>query len=85
MEPAISRRNSVAAAVQTSSARAIARVAWSRRLNAKGSPARPQGQIETMTEHQRVSAPRPRYINGGKREWKSPIVKFFKDAENGPR
>src|SRR6266446_4449623 len=51
-------------------------------LNARGLAGATQGQIETMTEHAKsFGAKGLAYIkveNGG---WKSPIVKFFSDAE----
>jgi len=41
-----------------------------------------QGQIETMTEHAKsFGAKGLAYIKVENGEWKSPIVKFFKDAE----
>src|SRR6184192_3419474 len=55
-------------------------------LNAKGLAGATQGQIETMTEHARsFGAKGLAYIKvekgpTGEVEWRSPIVKFFKDA-----
>ncbi|MBP9902730.1 MAG: aspartate--tRNA ligase [Verrucomicrobiota bacterium] len=57
-------------------------------LNAKGMAGATQGQIETMTEYAKsFGAKGLAYIkvekgaDGGTVEWKSPIVKFFNDAE----
>jgi len=51
-------------------------------LNAKGLACATQGQIETMTEYAKSFGARGLAfikVEGG--EWKSPIVKFFSDAE----
>ncbi|HZM05162.1 MAG TPA: aspartate--tRNA ligase [Candidatus Saccharimonadales bacterium] len=51
-------------------------------INAKGLAGATQGQIETMTEHAKsFGAKGLAYIKVEKGEWKSPIVKFFNDAE----
>ena len=51
-------------------------------LNAKGMADATQGQIETMTEYAKSLGARGlAYIKVEKGEWKSPIVKFFNDAE----
>jgi aspartyl-tRNA synthetase len=51
-------------------------------LNAKGLADATQGQIETMTEYAKsFGAKGLAYIKVEKGEWKSPIVKFFNDAE----
>src|SRR5467141_3224878 len=51
-------------------------------LNAKGLAGATQGQIETMTEYARsFGAKGLAYIKVENGEWKSPIVKFFSDAE----
>src|SRR5271157_1747414 len=51
-------------------------------LNAKGMAGATQGQIETMTEYAKsFGAKGLAYIKVEKGEWKSPIVKFFNDAE----
>jgi aspartyl-tRNA synthetase len=51
-------------------------------LNAKGLAGVTQGQIETMTEYARsFGAKGLAYIKVEGGEWKSPIVKFFSDAE----
>jgi aspartyl-tRNA synthetase len=51
-------------------------------LNAKGLAGATQGQIETMTEYARSFGARGlAYIKVEGGEWKSPIVKFFNDAE----
>src|ERR1700722_2553804 len=51
-------------------------------INAKGLADATQGQIETMTEHAKsFGAKGLAYIKVEKGEWKSPIVKFFNDAE----
>jgi aspartyl-tRNA synthetase len=51
-------------------------------LNAKGLAGATQGQIETMTEYARsFGAKGLAYIKVEGGEWKSPIVKFFSDAE----
>jgi aspartyl-tRNA synthetase len=51
-------------------------------LNAKGLAGATQGQIETMTEYAKTfGAKGLAYIKVEGGEWKSPIVKFFSDAE----
>src|SRR5579885_721295 len=51
-------------------------------LNAKGLAGATQGQIETMTEYARsFGAKGLAYIKVENGEWKSPIVKFFSEAE----
>jgi aspartyl-tRNA synthetase len=51
-------------------------------LNAKGLADATQGQIETMTEYAKsLGAKGLAYIKVEKGEWKSPIVRFFNDAE----
>ena len=51
-------------------------------LNAKGLAGATQGQIETMTEYAKsFGAKGLAYIKVEGGEWKSPIVKFFSDAE----
>ncbi len=51
-------------------------------LNAKGLAGATQGQIETMTEYAKsLGAKGLAYIKVEGGEWKSPIVKFFNDAE----
>jgi len=51
-------------------------------LNAKGLAGATQGQIETMTEYAKsFGAKGLAYIKVENGEWKSPIVKFFNDAE----
>lgn len=51
-------------------------------LNAKGLAGATQGQIETMTEYAKsFGAKGLAFIKVENREWKSPIVKFFSDAE----
>ncbi|MGA3267383.1 MAG: aspartate--tRNA ligase [Verrucomicrobiota bacterium] len=51
-------------------------------LNAKGMAGATQGQIETMTEYAKsFGAKGLAYIKVEGGEWKSPIVKFFNDAE----
>ena len=51
-------------------------------LNAKGLASVTQGQIETMTEYAKsFGAKGLAYIKVEGGEWKSPIVKFFNDAE----
>jgi aspartyl-tRNA synthetase len=51
-------------------------------LNAKGLADATQGQIETMTEYAKsFGAKGLAYIKVEKGEWKSPIVKFFTEAE----
>ena len=53
-------------------------------LNAKGLAGATQGQIETMTEYAKgLGAKGLAYIKIEGGEWKSPIVKFFNDAEKG--
>src|SRR6184192_4529644 len=53
-------------------------------LNAKGLAGATQGQIETMTEYARsFGAKGLAYIKVENGEWKSPIVKFFTEAEKG--
>jgi aspartyl-tRNA synthetase len=51
-------------------------------LNAKGMAGTTQGQIETMTEYAKsFGAKGLAFIKVENGEWKSPIVKFFNDAE----
>src|SRR5277367_3794870 len=57
-------------------------------LNAKGMAVATQGQIETMTEYAKSFGAKglafikvEKGANGAAIEWKSPIVKFFNDAE----
>jgi aspartyl-tRNA synthetase len=51
-------------------------------LNAKGLASATQGQIETMTEYAKsFGAKGLAYIKVENGEWKSPIVKFFSEAE----
>jgi aspartyl-tRNA synthetase len=51
-------------------------------INAKGLADATQGQIETMTEYAKgFGAKGLAYIKVEKGEWKSPIVKFFNEAE----
>ncbi len=51
-------------------------------LNAKGLADATQGQMETMTEYAKsLGAKGLAYIKVEKGEWKSPIVRFFSDAE----
>ncbi len=51
-------------------------------MNAKGMASATQGQIETMTEHAKsFGAKGLAYIKVENGEWKSPIVKFFTEAE----
>ena len=51
-------------------------------LNAKGMAGATQGQIETMTDYAKsFGAKGLAYIKVESGEWKSPIVKFFTDAE----
>jgi aspartyl-tRNA synthetase len=51
-------------------------------INAKGLAGVTQGQIETMTEYAKsFGAKGLAFIKVEKGEWKSPIVKFFNDAE----
>jgi aspartyl-tRNA synthetase len=51
-------------------------------LNARGLAGATQGQIETMTEYARgFGAKGLAFIKVENGEWKSPIVKFFSDAE----
>ncbi len=53
-------------------------------MNAKGLAGATQGQIETMTEHARsFGAKGLAFIKVEGGEWKSPIVKFFNEAEKG--
>jgi len=53
-------------------------------LNAKGLAGATQGQIETMTEYAKsFGAKGLAFIKVENGEWKSPIVKFFNDAEKG--
>jgi aspartyl-tRNA synthetase len=53
-------------------------------INAKGLADATQGQIETMTEYAKsFGAKGLAYIKVEKGEWKSPIVKFFSEAEKG--
>jgi aspartyl-tRNA synthetase len=53
-------------------------------INAKGLASATQGQIETMTEYARsFGAKGLAFIKVEGGEWKSPIVKFFSDAEKG--
>src|SRR2546422_417077 len=53
-------------------------------LNAKGLAGATQGQMDTMTELARsFGAKGLAYIKVEDGEWKSPIVKFFSDAEKG--
>jgi aspartyl-tRNA synthetase len=53
-------------------------------INAKGMADASQGQIETMTEYAKSFGARGlAYIKVEKGEWKSPIVKFFSEAEKG--
>src|SRR6202522_1534577 len=53
-------------------------------LNAKGLADATQGQIETMTEYAKSFGARGlAFIKVEKGEWKSPIVKFFSEAEKG--
>ncbi|HUZ07492.1 MAG TPA: amino acid--tRNA ligase-related protein, partial [Candidatus Paceibacterota bacterium] len=52
-------------------------------LNAKGMAGATQGQIETMTEYAKsFGAKGLAFIKVENGEWKSPIVKFFSEAEN---
>src|SRR5208283_6201721 len=51
-------------------------------INAKGLAGVTQGQVDTMTEYAKsFGAKGLAYIKVEKGEWKSPIVKFFNDAE----
>src|SRR6185295_11450609 len=51
-------------------------------INAKGLADATQGQVETMTEYAKsFGAKGLAYIKVEKGEWKSPIVKFFNEAE----
>jgi aspartyl-tRNA synthetase len=51
-------------------------------INAKGLAGATQGQIETMTEYAKgLGAKGLAFIKVENGEWKSPIVKFFSDAE----
>src|SRR5213076_1033617 len=53
-------------------------------INAKGLAGATQGQIETMTEYAKsFGAKGLAFIKVEGGEWKSPIVKFFTDAEKG--
>ena len=61
---------------------AIAQGGVVKALNAKGLAGATQGQIETMTEYAKsFGAKGLAYIKVEQGEWKSPIVKFFNDAE----
>src|SRR5580698_7014274 len=61
---------------------AIANSGVVKALNAKGLAGATQGQLETMTEYAKsFGAKGLAYIKVEKGEWKSPIVKFFSDAE----
>jgi aspartyl-tRNA synthetase len=61
---------------------AIANAGVVKALNAKGMAGATQGQIETMTEYAKsFGAKGLAYIKVEGGEWKSPIVKFFNDAE----
>src|SRR3954470_18730697 len=61
---------------------AVANVCVVKALNAKGLAGATQGQIETMTEYAKsFGAKGLAYIKVENGEWKSPIVKFFSDAE----
>jgi aspartyl-tRNA synthetase len=61
---------------------AIANSGVVKALNAKGLADATQGQIETMTEYAKsFGAKGLAYIKVEKEEWKSPIVKFFSEAE----
>src|SRR5258706_12662963 len=62
--------------------RAIAKGGLDKALNAKGLDGATQGQIETMTEYAKsFGAKGLAFIKVEKSEWKSPIVKFFNEAE----
>src|SRR3954453_8368253 len=51
-------------------------------LNAKGMAGATQGQVDTMTEYAKSFGARGlAYIKAENGEWKSPIVKFFSEAE----
>src|SRR5439155_16649523 len=51
-------------------------------INAKGLAGATQGQIETMADLAKCSGAKGlAYIKAENGEWKSPIVKFFNDAE----
>lgn len=53
-------------------------------INAKGLAGATQGQLETMTEYAKsYGAKGLAYIKVENGEWKSPIVKFFTEAEKG--
>jgi aspartyl-tRNA synthetase len=61
---------------------AVANAGVVKALNAKGLAGATQGQIETMTEYAKsFGAKGLAYIKVEGDEWKSPIVKFFNDAE----
>jgi aspartyl-tRNA synthetase len=61
---------------------AIANSGVVKALNAKGLAGATQGQLETMTEYAKsFGAKGLAYIKVEKGEWKSPIVKFFSEAE----
>ena len=61
---------------------AIANEGVVKALNAKGMAGATQGQMDTMTEHARSFGARGlAYIKVEGGEWKSPIVKFFSEAE----
>jgi aspartyl-tRNA synthetase len=61
---------------------AIANSGVVKALNAKGLAGATQGQIETMTEYAKsFGAKGLAFIKVENGEWKSPIVKFFSDAE----
>jgi aspartyl-tRNA synthetase len=61
---------------------AIAKGGVVKALNAKGLASATQGQIETMTEYAKsFGAKGLAFIKVENGEWKSPIVKFFSDAE----
>jgi aspartyl-tRNA synthetase len=61
---------------------AIANSGVVKALNAKGLAGATQGQIETMTEYAKsFGAKGLAYIKVENGEWKSPIVKFFNEAE----
>ncbi|HEY1788254.1 MAG TPA: aspartate--tRNA ligase [Verrucomicrobiae bacterium] len=61
---------------------AIANSGVVKALNAKGLAGATQGQIETMTEYAKsFGAKGLAYIKVENGEWKSPIVKFFSEAE----
>ena len=61
---------------------AVANCGVVKAFNAKGLAGATQGQIETMTEYAKsLGAKGLAYIKVEGGEWKSPIVKFFNDAE----